>query len=101
MISDGKLCAKLGSALGAFDELTFDEDRKMVFYFDSEKKLGECKTQLEELNRQAYEEQQRLHAILRKQEEEKQRLAEEERIRKEIEEQEIRRKEIERGLQTI
>ena len=90
------MCAKLGSALGAFDELTFDEDRKMVFYFDSEKKLGECKTQLEELNRQAYEEQQRLHAILRKQEEEKQRLAEEERIRKEIEEQEIRRKEIER-----
>ena len=96
MISDGKLCAKLGSALVAFDGLTFDEDRKMVFYFDSEKKFGECNIQLEELNRQEYEEQQRLQTILRKQEEEKKRLAEEERERKEKEEQEIRRKEIER-----
>ncbi|WP_286437656.1 DUF6035 family protein [Bacteroides acidifaciens] len=64
----GRTNAKLGKALVSFDELAFDEERKLVYYFDSESKLLECKKELEdekaqqiedELNRQREEERKK------------------------------------------
>lgn len=95
-ISDDKVCAKLGFAFVAFDTLTFDDDRKMVFYYDSQKKYEECLAKLEEDRRLIHEESLRQAEILRKKEAEERRLAEIEQQRREAAEEERRRLEIEK-----
>lgn len=44
----GQTTAQLGKALVAFDNLTFDEERKLIYYFDSEAKLSCCIAELED-----------------------------------------------------
>lgn len=95
-ISDDKVCAKLGFAFVAFDTLTFDDDRKMVFYYDSQKKYEECLAKLEEDRRLIHEESLRQAEILRKKEAEERRLAEIEQQWREAAEEERRRLEIEK-----
>lgn len=95
-ISDDKVYAKLGFAFVAFDTLTFDDDRKMVFYYDSQKKYEECLAKLEEDRRLIHEESLRQTEILRKKEAEERRLAEIEQQRREAAEEERRRLEIEK-----
>lgn len=95
-ISDDKVYAKLGFAFVAFDTLTFDDDRKMVFYYDSQKKYEECLAKLEEDRRLIHEESLRQAEILRKKEAEERRLAEIEQQRREAAEEERRRLEIEK-----
>lgn len=95
-ISDDKVYAKLGFAFVAFDTLTFDDDRKMVFYYDSQKKYEECLAKLEEDRRLIHEESLRQAEILRKKEVEERRLAEIEQQRREAAEEERRRLEIEK-----
>lgn len=46
---NGQTKAKLGKALVSFDSLTFDTERKLIYYFDSESKLSNC---IKELKRQ-------------------------------------------------
>ena len=82
---DGQTKAELGRVLVAFDDLIFDEDRKLIYYFDSENKLSECTEDLKRQEEQEYQEEI-------KREQERQRLK---RREKEIEE-ENRQKEIER-----
>lgn len=95
-ISDDTVYAKLGFAFVAFDTLTFDDDRKMVFYYDSQKKYEECLAKLEEDRRLIHEESLRQTEILRKKEAEERRLAEIEQQRREAAEEERRRLEIEK-----
>lgn len=98
-ISDGKVCAELGSAFVAFDSLTFDDDRKMFFYFDSQNKYEECLTKLEEERRLIHEESLRQAEILQKKKEEERRLAYIERQKREAAEEEHRRLEIEKKVE--
>lgn len=95
-ISDDKVYAKLGFAFVAFDTLTFDDDRKMVFYYDSQKKYEECLAKLEEDRRLIHEESLRQAEILRKKEAEERRLAEIEQQWREAAEEERRILEIEK-----
>lgn len=95
-LSDGKLCAKLGSEFVAFDSLTFDETRKMVYYFDSQNNYDACLNKLEEERTRIREEVQRQEEISRKKEEEKRRLAEFERQKQEETAEERRKIEIEK-----
>lgn len=95
-IADDKVYAKLGFAFVAFDTLTFDDDRKMVFYYDSQKKYEECLAKLEVDRRLIHEESLRQAEILRKKEAEERRLAEIEQQRREAAEEERRRLEIEK-----
>lgn len=95
-ISDDKVYAKLGFAFVAFDTLTFDDDGKMVFYYDSQEKYEECLAKLEEDRRLIHEESLRQAEILRKKEAEERRLAEIEQQRREAAEEERRRLEIEK-----
>lgn len=83
---NGQTKAKLGKALVAFESLTFDTERKLIYYFDSESKLSNC---IKELKRQ--EEIEREEEIKREQErielKRKERELEEENRRKEKERQ--------------
>lgn len=95
-ISSGRLCASLGTAFVAFDSLTFDQDRKMVYYFDSQTKYDECLAKLEEEKRSAEQEARKQEEVKRKQEEERRLKAELERQRQEELAQKQRLEEIDR-----
>lgn len=95
-LSDGKVCAKLGSAFVAFDSLTFDESRNLIYFFDSQNKYEECLEKLEEDKRLIREETLRQAEILRRKKAEERRLAEIERQKREAAEEERRKLEIEK-----
>lgn len=95
-LSEGKVCAKLGSAFVAFDSLTFDECRKMIYFFDSQNRYEECLSELKEEKCLIREETLRQPEILREKEVEERRLAEFERQKRETAEEERKRLEIEK-----
>lgn len=99
-ISEGIICAKLGTAFVAFDSLIFDEERKMVYYFDSQSKYEECAKELEEekLRQEAEAEERRRLELRRKaaEAEEQRRLEAQRKAAEEAEAEERRRLEIER-----
>ncbi len=88
-LCDDQVCAKLGTSFVPFDSLTFDEERMMVYFFDSQRRYAECSKELQEVLRKKEAEAEEQRRRIAKEQEEA-------RKRQEIEEEERRRREIER-----
>lgn len=94
---NGQINAKLGKVLISFNDLIFDRERNLIYYFDSERKYKECEDELETQKKLIQEEefnreQERFRLEREKQELEKVlRRKEEERLAAEAEELKLKR----------